>query len=52
MTQGCESALGGREAGSPDGMLCFGEGKVPVFEDQDGLPTPVGYRPCGCVEEE
>jgi hypothetical protein len=37
--------------GSPNCQMCFGEGKVPVFEDQDGLSTPVGYRPCECVEE-
>jgi hypothetical protein len=39
-------------SGNPECNLCFGEGKVPVFEDQDGLPTPVGYRPCECMVEE
>ena len=38
--------------GNPDCELCFGEGKVPVFEDQGGLSTPVGYRPCECMVEE
>lgn len=37
--------------GNQDCELCFGEGRVPVFEDQDGLSTPVGYRPCECVVE-
>jgi len=30
----------------------LGEGQVPVFEDQDGVPMPVGYRPSDCVAED
>jgi hypothetical protein len=36
--------------GSPECEMCLGEGRVPVFEDQDGLSMPVGYRPCECAE--
>lgn len=38
--------------GSPECQMCLGEGRVPVFEDQDGLSVPVGYRPCECLVEE
>jgi hypothetical protein len=42
---------GDEGTGSPECQLCLGEGRVPVFKNQDGLSTPVGYRPCECVEE-
>ena len=43
---------GDEGTGSPECQVCLGEGRVPVFEDQDGLSMPVGYRPCECVAEE
>ena len=41
---------GDEGAGSPECQMCLGEGRVPLFEDQDGLSIPVGYRPCECEE--
>jgi len=38
-------------AGIEDCARCLGEGRVPVFEDRDGVRMPVGYRPCHCVSE-
>jgi hypothetical protein len=38
--------------GNPECESCLGEGKVPIFETRDGLPSPVGYRTCECVEED
>jgi hypothetical protein len=34
-----------------DCAVCLGEGRVPVFEDRDGVYTAVGYRPWDCVAE-
>ena len=42
---------GDEQAGMEDCSRCQGVGKVPVFEDRDGLRMPVGYRPCVCVAE-
>jgi len=35
-----------------DCARCLGEGRVPVFEDRDGVRMPVGYRTYDCVAEE
>jgi len=35
-----------------DCARCLGEGRVPVFKDQEGLSMPIGYRPCDCTVEE
>lgn len=34
-----------------DYAVCLGERRVPVFEDQDGVRMPVGYRACDCAAE-
>ena len=39
-------------AGMEDCTRCLGEGRVPVFEDRDGVRMPVGYRTCDCLAEE
>jgi hypothetical protein len=44
--------MGDEQAGMEDCPLCLGEGRVPVFEEQDGVRMPVGYRACDCVAEE
>jgi hypothetical protein len=31
--------------------LCLGDGRVPAFEDRDGLRMPVGYKPCDCAAQ-
>jgi hypothetical protein len=43
---------GDEQAGIEDCARCLGEGRVPVFEDRDGVRMPVGYRTCDCLAEE
>jgi hypothetical protein len=43
---------GDEGTGCPECNLCFGEGRVPVFENQDGLSMPIGYTRCGCIAAE
>jgi hypothetical protein len=43
---------GDEGAGSPECEMCLGEGRVPVFKDQDGLSMPVGYKQCDCIATE
>jgi hypothetical protein len=43
---------GDEQAGREDCERCLGEGRVPVFKDQEGLSMPIGYRPCDCVAED
>ena len=45
------SVGGARVHGLEDCAVCLGEGRVPVFQDRDGLRAPIGYRPCDCVAE-